>query len=70
MRQHIIGSFDELPLVLTVKEVAEVMGVSRVGAYALAHSVDFPAIRIGRRIAVPKAELIKWMERKSLKGDV
>lgn len=56
------NSFDELPLVLTVSDVAEVMGISRVGAYELARSRGFPSIRIGRRITVPKTEFIKWLE--------
>jgi len=65
MRQIIIKSFDELPLVLTVRDVSAVMGISRVGAYDLTHSDGFPTIRIGRRIAIPKAEFIKWLENKS-----
>lgn len=60
-----VNSFDELPLVLTVNHVAEVMGISRVGAYDLARSRGFPAIRIGRRITVPKSEFIKWLEHQS-----
>jgi len=65
VKQTVIKSFDDLPLVLTVREVSAVMGISRVGAYDLVHSDGFPIIRIGRRIAVPKAEFIKWMENKS-----
>jgi len=68
MKQTMIKSFDELPLVLTVREVATVMGISRVGAYDLAHSEGFPTIRVGRRIAIPKAEFIKWLENES-RGD-
>jgi excisionase family DNA binding protein len=65
MKQTTLKSFDELPLVLTVRDVSAVMGISRVGAYDLVRSDGFPTIRIGRRIAVPKAEFIKWLENTS-----
>ncbi len=67
MKQTTIRSFDELPLVLTVRDVAAVMGINRAGAYALARSRGFPAIRVGRRIAIPKAEFIGWLETQSMK---
>ena len=36
----------ELPLMLSVAEVAAVLGISRAGAYELAHSDGFPALKI------------------------
>jgi excisionase family DNA binding protein len=55
-------SYDQLPLMLSVPEVAVVLGISRAGAYELARSDDFPALRIGNRIVVPKEKFIRWID--------
>ena len=47
---------------LSVPEVAVVLGISRAGAYELARSDDFPALRIGNRIVVPKEKFIRWID--------
>jgi excisionase family DNA binding protein len=57
--------YDELPLILTVEQVGEVLGISRASAYNLARSSNFPTIRIGRRMLVPKGALINWIEREA-----
>ena len=61
MKQTIYKSFDELPLMLSVPDVAEVLGISHAGAYELVHAEDFPKLRIGSRIVVPKEELREWI---------
>ena len=40
--------------VLTVSEAAEVLGISRSLAYELVARHEIPAIRLGRRIVVPR----------------
>ena len=57
-------SYDELPLMLSVPEVAIVLGISRAAAYELTRSKDFPSLRIGTRIVVPKDKFINWINRK------
>lgn len=57
-------SYDELPLMLSVPEIATVLGISRAASYELARSKDFPSMRIGTRIVVPKDQFIKWVNRK------
>lgn len=52
----------ELPLTLSVPEVAAVLGISRAGAYELVHSASFPKVKIGKRIVVPKDKLLKWID--------
>ena len=54
MKHSIYTSYDELPLMLSVAEVAAVLGISRAGAYELVHGNEFPALKIGSRIVVPK----------------
>lgn len=61
MNECIYKSFDELPLMLNVVQVA-VLGISRAGAYELVHSEGFPALKIGSRIVVPKDKLREWID--------
>ena len=49
---------------LSVPEIAVVLGISRAAAYELARSKDFPSLRIGTRIVVPKDKFINWINRK------
>ena len=55
-------SFDDLPLTLTVMEVAEALRISRAGAYDLVRTEGFPALKIGSRIVIPKEKFIQWMD--------
>ena len=57
-------SFDELPVMLTIPQVASVLSISRAGAFELAHSKNFPAMLVGSRIVVPKDRLLAWVDRK------
>ena len=61
MNECTYKSFDELPLMLNVVQVA-VLGISRAGAYELVHSKGFPALKIGSRIVVPKDKLREWID--------
>ena len=64
MKESKYKTYDELPLMLSVPEVAAVLGISRAGAYDLARSRGFPALTIGTRIVIPKDKFIDWIERK------
>ena len=46
---------------LTVVQLAEVLGISRTGAYELVRRNDFPALKIGKRIVIPKEALARWV---------
>lgn len=48
---------------LTVPDVASVLGVSRAGAYELAHSEGFPVLKVGSRIVIPKDKFLLWVEK-------
>lgn len=62
MKQTVYKSYDELPLMLSVPEVAAVLGISRAGAYELARSEGFPTLKIGSRIVVPKEKFVQWID--------
>ena len=65
MKQTIYKSYDEFPLMLSVPEVAAVLGISRAGTYELVRSDGFPALKIGSRIVVPKEKFIEWVDEKT-----
>ncbi len=62
MKRTVYKSYDELPLMLSVPEVAAVLGISRAEAYELVRREDFPALKIGSRIVVPKEKFVGWVE--------
>ena len=55
-------SYDDLPLFLNAETVAKVLGVSPSSGYELMHEPDFPVLRVGSRMVVPKAQFIQWVE--------
>lgn len=61
MKKSVFTSYDELPLLLNVKQLAELLGVSDSSVYELIQKDDFPSLRIGKRIVIPKEELRKWI---------
>lgn len=61
-------SFDELPMMLSVSQVAKVLGISRTRSYELVNEKGFPKIKIGTRIVVPKDEFKLWIQKEIKKG--
>lgn len=61
-------TFDDLPLVLNVNDVASILAISKVSAYELVKSSGFPVVRVGRRIKIPKAAFIEWLDDQSKRG--
>ena len=55
-------SYDELPLFLSAKMVAQVLGVSPSSGYELMHQPDFPVLKVGNRMVVPKEQFIHWVQ--------
>ena len=63
MKKGTFKSYEDLPLMLSVPEMAAALGISRAGAYELARSGGFPALRIGNRIVIPKDKLQEWVDK-------
>ena len=57
-------SYDQLPLTLRAEEIAQVLSISRAGAYSLFHSEGFPCIKIGKRIMVQRDAFLRWLDEK------
>ena len=62
MKESIYKSYEELPLFLNAETVAKVLGVAPSAAYELMHEADFPTLKIGNRIVVPKEQFIAWVQ--------
>ena len=62
MKEAKFKNYDDLPLMLSVPDLTEALGISRARAYELVKSEGFPALHIGNRILVPKEELIAWIK--------
>ena len=62
MKKVTFKSYEELPLTLSVPEMAAALGISRAGAYELVRTEGFPALKIGTRIVIPKDKLKEWVD--------
>lgn len=53
---------DKSKLVVTVEEAAQLLGISRGLAYELVRRGELPALRLGRRLVVPRRRLLALIE--------
>jgi len=58
-------SFDDLPLTLRVEDLMPILGIGRNTAYELVRSGQIRSVRIGRKIRIPKAEVLIFLDRNS-----
>ena len=49
-------------MLLTVREAAETLGLSRATVYTLIHRDDFPSIRIGSKLLINTKKLQEWVD--------
>ncbi len=62
MKESVYKTYEELPLFLNTEMVARVLGISPSSGYELMHEADFPMLKVGNRMLVPKAKFIQWVE--------
>ena len=62
-------SYDDLPLFLNASMVAKVLGIAPSSSYELLHEADFPVLKVGSRIVVPKEKFIQWVEQHTKGGE-
>lgn len=58
-----LKNYEELPLVLDVADIQQIMGISRTSAYELVRTPGFPVFRRGRLIKISKKAFFDWMEK-------
>lgn len=61
MKESFFKTYDELPLFLNADTIVKVFGIAPSSAYELMHEKDFPSLRIGSRLVVPKEKFIEWV---------
>ena len=61
-------SYDDLPLFLNATTVAKVLGIAPSSSYEPMHEADFPVLKIGHRLVVPKKKFIQWVEQHTQGG--
>ena len=69
MKESIYKNYDELPLFLNAATVAKVLGIAPSSSYELMHEKNFPTLRIGSRMVVPKEKFIQWVEEHTKGGE-
>lgn len=62
MKESKYKFYDDLPLFLNSETVAKMLGVSPSSGYERMHKPDFPVLRIGNRMVVPKQQFIQWVK--------
>lgn len=65
MKESTYKTYDDLPLFLNADTVAKALGIAPSSAYELMHEKDFPMLRIGNRMVVPKEKFIAWIEERT-----
>ena len=68
MKESNYKSYDELPLFLNAATVAKVLGVSPSSGYELMHEPDFPVLKVGSRLVVPKEKFVEWVSQHTQGG--
>lgn len=61
MNKKISIPSENLPVVLSVQQLAEVLQIGRNSAYDLVKSGQIRSIRIGRTIRIPQAALLEYL---------
>ena len=70
MKEALYTNYEELLLFLNAETLAKLLGISISSSCELMHEKDFPAIRIGSRLVVPKEKLQLWIDVKTKKRGV
>jgi len=60
---------EQLPIVLTVKDIQRLLRISRAKAYDLTHKAGFPCVRIGRTIRIPRDAFLAWLTAQASQED-
>lgn len=56
-------NWDEVPLVLSAKDVQKILGLSKGKTYELMNSEQFPTLFVNKRMLVTKEAFIAWLTR-------
>lgn len=54
-------------LTISVQELSEVLGISKVTAYKVVNTDGFPVLKLGKRVVVPVEALHEWLKENTTK---
>ena len=60
-------NFDQVPMYMNAKNVADLLGLSPTSVYGLMKKRGFPTIRVGNRVVIPKDKFFEWAEKNTSK---
>jgi len=56
------NEFVNLPTIINVETVSNILGISRAASYNLFASKGFPSITVGGRKMIIKSNFLKWLD--------
>lgn len=59
----------EQPILLYVTEAAKMLALSRARVYQMVASGELPHVRFGKAVRVPRAALLRYIERQTVNSD-
>ena len=63
MKHSIYKTREELPMYLTVMDVADLLGISRACSFELVREKNLPKLKIVTgRIIIPRDRLLEWLD--------
>ena len=65
MKESTIKNYEELPLFINAEQLSNALGISISSAYELMSEKDFPSMRVGKRMLVPREKFIAWVNQQS-----
>jgi excisionase family DNA binding protein len=57
------------PVLLHVVEAAEILALSRARVYQMVASGELPHVRFGKAVRIPRAALLRYIERQTVNAD-
>ena len=53
---------EEIPFMMTVQELSNVMRINKTKAYQLVKIEGFPSVTLGKRILIPRENFLHWIQ--------
>ena len=69
MKTKTYKSIADVPMFMTVMDVADLLGISRAGAYELVKEKGFPKLSVVHgRIIIPRDRFFEWLDSRETSG--
>ena len=66
--EHLQQSSPGTKMTLSVREAAELIGISKPKMYELIHSNEIPSIHVGKKIVIARQALMDWLSEGDTNG--